>query len=475
MADLRVAQHSVAVVGTPEQDGELHVSRIYADVLISNIVLVIHDESATSTMTLVDIARGARDVEGLASTMNLVSEVSHRNSTAQDSLTSTMTLAGVVVGAQDKFVSASNTLALISLGGRALPSSAINIMFLANLVGYFNYFQDRAPVGNSLGLSQSVTTLSSIEVEQDLGLVQTLSIHFPTKITITQPLGLVDNTSTPYRAFITDTLSLVSSVHIPLSTQSVTHTLNITDIVPNGIVSTEILFTHQVSFGYAQDITHDLGITQNLHLEGIWVRNATHTNILGHALTWYEDTLCGKKQYTPFQGENTITTTTIPPSNTLQDPQGDTGNFSLYRPYLGVAIEEVILRKPEMDNRDRNAYTRVSEETRGGKLIVYADPDWPKVRTLAVTVVGLTETKVDELQTFMQATVGEEIGITDWEGRLWKGFITNPNEPATQDGKAMWTISFEFQGEILDVEQPGNEDGNGMAMNMTQEVTAVIV
>jgi hypothetical protein len=318
--------------------------------------------------------------------------------------------------------------------------------------------------------------LSSIEVIQNLGLSQSIAIHFPTKITITQPLGMVHNTSTPHRAFITDTLILVPTGHVPLSTQSVTHTLNISDVVPNGVVNTVILFTHQVAFGYAQDITHDLGITQNLHLEGLWVRNASHTNLLGHALTWYEDTLCGKKQYTPFQGETSVpNTTTIPPSDTLQDPQGDTGNFSLYRPYLGVATEEVTLRKPEMDNRDRNAYTRISEETRGGKLIVYADPDWPKVRTLAVTVVGLTETKVDELQTFMQATVGEEIGITDWEGRLWKGFITNPNEPATQDGKAMWTISFEFQGEILDVEQPGNEDGNGMAINITQSVTAVIV
>ena len=452
---LRVAQHNVSVIGIPEQDGELHVSRIYADVLISNVVVPL-ENSVTSPMSL-------------------VSEVTYQTPIKQESTSSTMVLTSVAASAQDKFVSASDTIDLVSLGGRALPSSANNILFLANLVGHFNYFQDRAPVGNSLGLSQSVQSLSSIEVEQNLGLSQSVAIHFPTKITITQPLGVVHNTSTPYRMFMADTLILVSSASVPLSSQSVTHTLNLTDIVPNGIVNTVILFTHQVAFGYAQNIVHDLGVTQNLHLEGNWVRSASHTNLLGHALTWYEDTPCGRKQYAPFQGDNTIPNTTAPPSNTLQDPQGDTGNFSLYRPYLGTPLKEVTLRKPEMDNRDRNAYTRVSEETRGGKLIVYADPDWPKVRTLAVTVVGLTETKVDELQTFMQATVGEEIGITDWEGRLWKGFITNPNEPATQDGKAMWTISFEFQGEILDVEQPGNEDGNGMAMNMTQEATAVIV
>ncbi len=483
---LRVAQHNVAIIGIPEQDGELHVSRIYADVLISNT------NATSDVLTLVDTVIFVTDAPQLTSTMTLVSAATQRVPIKRESLTSTMNLASVAASVQDIFVSASDTLALVSLGGRVLPHSAINIMPLANLVDHFNYFQDRAPVGNSLGLSQTVQSLSSIETTQNLGLSQSIDINFPTKITIEHPLGVVQNTSTPYRAFITDTINLVSTVYIPISTQSVTHTLNITDVVPNGIVGTEILFTQQVAFGYAIDITHDLGVTQNLHLEGNWVRSVSHTNLLGHALTWYEDTLCGKKQYAPFQGETTIpNTTTIPPSNTLQDPQGDTGNFSLHQPYLGVAIEEVILRKPEMDNRDRNAYERISEETRGGKLIVYADPDWPKVRTLAVTVVGLTETKVDELQTFMQTTVGEEIGITDWEGRLWKGFITNPNEPATQDGKAMWTISFEFQGELLDVWQGGDDeeltmnqdaaavrdiDGNeGMTMSITQEATAVIV
>ncbi len=469
---LRVAQHNITVIGIPEQDGEIHVSRIYADVLISVSIL---NESVTSTMTL-------------------VSGVAYHSSIVQKSLTSTMTLTSVAVSAQDRFVSASDTLALVSLGGRSLPSSANNILFLANLVGHFNYVDDRKPVGNNLGLSQTVQSLSSIEVDQNLGLLQSIDINFPTKITIEHPLGLVSSTSTPYRMFMADTINLVSTGHAPIITQSVTHTLNISDDVPNGVVNTVILFTHQVAFGYAINIVHDLGLTQNLHLEGNWVRTIEHTNLLGHALTWYEDTLCGKKQYTPFQGESTVSDATIPPSNTLQDPQGDTGNFSLYSPYLGVAIEEVILRKPEMDNRDRNAYTRVSEETRGGKLIVYADPDWPEVRTLAVTVVGLTETKVDELQTFMQDTLGEEIGITDWEGRLWKGIITNPGESATQDGKAMWTISFEFQGELLDVWQVGDigddeslimnqeaeavrdiGENEGLTMNITQEATAVIV
>jgi hypothetical protein len=208
----------------------------------------------------------------------------------------------------------------------------------------------------------------------------------------------------------------------------------------------------------------------------IYDRTFTHDNAIGHALTWLIDSPCGRKQYTPFQGENTIPLDVSPPRNTLADPQGEASTFKLYQPDLGVHTSEVELRQPELDNRDRNAFSRVSQETRGGKLLVFADPTWPKIRTLAVTIVGLTETKVDELQTFIQSTVGQVIGLTDWEGRLWSGFITNPNEQATQDGKERWTVTFEFEGEMLNVQQAGEEgDGNGMAMNLSHSVTAVIV
>jgi hypothetical protein len=192
-------------------------------------------------------------------------------------------------------------------------------------------------------------------------------------------------------------------------------------------------------------------------------------------MSWYEDSPCGRKNYTPFKGESTIPYDVLPPKDTLQDPQGDTGNFSLYTPYLGAVTNKVTLRKPELDNRDRNAYSRVNHETRGGKLSIYSDPIWPKVRTIVVTITGLREAEVDEFQTFMADTLGQEIGLTDWEGRLWKGFIKNPNSPATQDGKKSWVITFEFEAEALNVEQPGNDNGNGMDINLTHSVSAVII
>jgi hypothetical protein len=452
----RVAQQYAQVVGEQQQDGELRVRRLYAEVLVCGVTgsPQIY-ESANNAMSLVGTAVGWSCCQHVDDTINM-----------------TVNAVGVRVYTR----TASNTMNLISLGGRALSGTPTSNMTLAQLAAYFNLVDDRKPAYNTLNLVQTVTSLSSLEAEHDLGLAQTVNIVFPIKPNITSVMGLSQSVSTPHRAFISHTMSMYDTLKTPLTTQNVSHTLNLVQDSPIGNVANTLNLSQQVSFGFSQVVTQNLGVTDSLDLQGLWVRSATHDNFLGHALTWYEDTPCGRKQYTPFQGENTIPSiTTSPPRNDLQDPQGDTNNFSLYQPYLGVPTEEVILRNPELDNRDRNAYTRISEETRGGKVIVYADPDWPKVRTLAVTIVGLTETQVDDLHDFMQTTVGQEIGLNDWEGRLWKGFIVNPNEPATQDGRGRWTISFEFQGEMLEVEQPGNEDGAGMVMNMTQSVSAVIV
>jgi hypothetical protein len=411
--------------------------------------------------------------QSVTDTLALTDEVMTSGATLPTS--SNMALVSSAVAIRDLPVSVGHTITFTSLGGRVVTFDGSNVLVLSHLIAHFNYVADRAPVGNVLALVQTVTSLSSLDTTSNLGLVQTVNVQAPIKPVIIQPLGLSSRTSTPHRAFITDTLGIDDFLVTPLPTQHVSHTISFVQDSPIGMVDDTINFTQSVTFSFSLTASNTMNLTDQLVMTAIWLRAVEHDNVVGHSMTWYEDTPCGKKNYTPFQGENTVALDVAMPRNTLQDPQGDTGNFSLYTPYLGVASSKVTLRKPELDNRDRNAYSRVSQETRGGKMIVYADPTWPKVRTLAVTIIGLTETQVDEFQDFMQATVGQEIGLTDWEGRLWKGFIRNPNEPAIQDGRNMWTVSFEFEGEMLDVEQPGNENGDGMAMNLSQAVTAVIV
>jgi hypothetical protein len=453
---VRIAQHYVQVVGTQNQtDAELRVRRLYADVLISNIGggPVTHEKTVNQDLGITDAAQGFA---------------------GEQPTSSTMTLVDVAYAARDIPLSASSTLAFVSLGGRTLAEDASNNLGLFELMQGFNYVGDRNPAGNTLNFIQTVTSLSSLDAEHDLGLIQTVEVRGPYKPVIQHNLALSDHTSTPFRFFMDQSLGLLDRARTPLPTQHLYDTLVFVHEAPIGRIEEDLVFVQTVEVAFSKTASNTINLTDDVVVQMIYRRTFTHSDFIGHSLSWYEDTPCSKKQYTPFQGESTFASDVTPPNDNLQDPQGDTGNFSLYQPYLGVPTSKVTLRKPELDNRDRNAYTRVNRETRGGKIIVYADPTWPQIRTLAVTIVGLTETEVDDMQTFMLTTVGQEIGITDWEGRLWKGFITNPNDPATQDGRARWTVSFEFEGEMLEVEQPGNDDGQGMAMNLTHSVTAII-
>lgn len=155
-------------------------------------------------------------------------------------------------------------------------------------------------------------------------------------------------------------------------------------------------------------------------------------------------TLCS---YSPFIGSSSNPDAPTPPPATYTAP-GATPGFRLQYPATGMVTDEVILRSPNLGNIDRLAMTRINRETRGGTLIVYADPDWPKVETLLLTFSGLSFQQGQALMTFMENHLGEEIRLIDWEDRLWTGVIVNPQDPLVQDGRGcQYTGSFEFEGE----------------------------
>jgi hypothetical protein len=468
---IRSAQQYVQVLGTQNQGGEIRIQRMYADVLIQIGTSNNYEKTINHVLGITDVTHGWIEDRSFTDNLGFVSDVSEVLFAESHSISHPLTFVDSAIAARDIPLGVSSTLNLVSLGGRVREGEPANTLGISDLVLYFNLVDDRKPVGNVLNFVQTVETLSALAISHDLGITDSVVVQSPFKPNINHYLGLSHHVSTPHRAWISHTLGLSDIGRVPLPTQHISHDLQLVDESPIGKAESVLVFTQSAEYGFSLTATNLLELVDSMDLEGLWVRSVSHDLGIGHALTWYEDTKCGKKQYTPFQGENTISDTTAP-SDVLQDAQGSTSDrLSLYQPALGSRLSEVILRAPELDNRDRNSYSRVQGETRGGKIRVFADPIWPKVRTLAVTVIGLTESQVDEMQTFMQDTLGEQIGLTDWEGRLWSGTITNPDEVATQDGRNKWTVTFQFEGEMLDVEQPGNDDGNGMAMDLSDAVS----
>lgn len=168
-----------------------------------------------------------------------------------------------------------------------------------------------------------------------------------------------------------------------------------------------------------------------------------------HSLTFTLESSDTECTYSPFIGESSDPDAPTPPSATLPTLAGlPTGvRFRLTYPATGTATDTLDLRAPELGNKDRLAFSRINREARGGTLVIFADPMWPKTQTLALTFAGLKRSQATDLLTFINAHLGEEVKLLDWEGREWIGVIMTPDEPIIQDTRDRFTASFEFEGE----------------------------
>ncbi len=273
-------------------------------------------------------------------------------------------------------------------------------------------------------------------------------------------------------------IAFVQAVNLSLPAEA-ENTLNFVDEMYRLQTPTSnIAFVQTMDSGKSKDVDESaLALTQSAETSNEFVRVMAATSFIGHSLTYYVESPCSTKAYTPFIGENTIPNAPTPPDDEEPIVQADpTGTrFQLSYPALATPTDTVELRAPELDNVDRLAFTRISRETRGGKLSVFADPAWPKTETVIATFIGLTRTEVETLQTFFVAHIGEEIGMQDWEGREWVGVVTTPNESAVNDGGKNvcgdkgWTITFEFEGVLVDGHAPNN------SLSLSQTVNTVVV
>jgi hypothetical protein len=176
---------------------------------------------------------------------------------------------------------------------------------------------------------------------------------------------------------------------------------------------------------------------------------ASDTVQLSEAILWYNRLEDFLYVYHPFVGTGTGDVPDPPPVELEGPIPGITDPFKLVYPTTWPFSDTLILRAPNLGNRDRLQMNRISRETRGGTLVVFADPIWPKIQTLVLDFSGLTWTEASGLYTFMDAHLGLEIGVLDWEHRFWRGVITKLDDPIVQDGKGCkYSAGFEFEGEL---------------------------
>jgi hypothetical protein len=252
------------------------------------------------------------------------------------------------------------------------------------------------------------------------------------------------------RLFLADAAAVVrlKAGAIDLSAESV---LNLDqDLFQNTTASAQTwIGLDQAAVGHASKLAEGvLSLTDAAVVTVSRDLSASNTLDIGQSFTYWMVDGGALTQYRPFVGAGAPGLPT-PPKATLDGPvPGVTVPFQLLYPASGAVEDTITLRAPNLGNKDRLQFNRITRETRGGTLIVFADPIWPKIQTLVLQFSGLTQAESQGLLAFMEDHLGEEIGLIDWEHRYWRGVIVGVDDPAVQDGKHNYTMGFEFEGEL---------------------------
>jgi hypothetical protein len=110
---------------------------------------------------------------------------------------------------------------------------------------------------------------------------------------------------------------------------------------------------------------------------------------------------------------------------------------------------DYVYRNPELGNTDAISFQRVANKTRGGDLIVFRDPEWPKTEVLSLQWSFSLEADFRRMLNMIRTSIGTLIHYRDHENRLWLGVIQNPETEGTQAGRNSWVIDINFEGDLV--------------------------
>jgi len=328
-------------------------------------------------------------------------------------------------------------------------SFATNTLALTDTVLFLNDAGSRQAIFDTLALTDEANAPQHPFITDVLAFTQ---VGRPSiwNIDLLQDIFLHDHVGTcsgaPWSAIsITDTLEFVD-VAGQAWPVTVTDPITFSDLVETSTAPDGgghfIDFAQSVSAGLGYELTSELVFTHVIQSFSDFLRSATDANVVEHAMTYYIDSGCNRKQYARFVGEGTA-------EGLNEQRLVFDASFVLESISDGTVL---ILRSPETDDGDRLGFNRINRESRGGELNVFSDPNWAEVNTLLFTVTALPGGKgncpdtIESLLTFMQDNLGKEIYLHDWTGTSWRGVITVPDEAATEDADGWWTVSFEFEG-----------------------------
>ncbi len=280
-----------------------------------------------------------------------------------------------------------------------------------------------------------------------LAFVQSAAVIGPTYIEINQSLGLTDEAD-PHLSVVNKSVGseiVFAQQAGRVLERSVTSTITFVSTGERrNIAEHTLAFVQSAVAGFGAVASSTLTLMSVVALEAVLNRDLSDELNFISSATYILDRACTEKEYTPFVGSGSSEFT--PPPTTA--PTLGSATLTLTYPYV-TPSSTLVLRNPEFRNTDTLSFNRINRVTRGGTLVVFSDPDWPKTQTLRLECQMLKKEQADNLLDFFLSSLGQEIGLLDHENRQWRGIITTPDAEVAHTSRHNRTVSFDFEGELV--------------------------
>lgn len=215
--------------------------------------------------------------------------------------------------------------------------------------------------------------------------------------------------------------------------ESVSSNLSLTQLAQREFFpNNDFQINHTVSVSKETLLTSLLDLENTVSILRDIARSAENDFQISHHLTYFLDAPGLTCLYNPRSGNPNF-----PAEPTL-------GDATLTLSYDGTNL---VLRNPTIGNTESLQYQRINRTSRGGTHLVFADPSWPKQKVLRLQVDAIKNKT--ELTDFLNDSLGQQIQLLDHENRTWQGIITNPDTAITQIGREVYSVTLDFEGELL--------------------------
>ncbi|KKM96678.1 hypothetical protein LCGC14_1175720 [marine sediment metagenome] len=194
-----------------------------------------------------------------------------------------------------------------------------------------------------------------------------------------------------------------------------------------------------------QDVISTLELDYTLGVDGVFPRAASNQLGLRSVVSYILIDFCN---YTPGIGAGSFDYT--PPS--VVAPTLVRRSTTVFTWPYTIPVLTLGLRNPDMDNVEQFESTRINRRTRGGTLDLFRDESWPKVQRLIFSFSWLCEETRKQrsgLFEFLERSIGQEIGILDFESRQWRGVILTPSTAISEPKFNGFAVSLQFEGELV--------------------------